>query len=343
VGKTPSIIRCRVDFTATHNSHRKDHSMENTIESKRPWLIAVWPGMGQVAISAGYYLMSKLGVRFMAEFSANRLFDVDYALVKSGLIQKTERPHSRFFVWKAPPGKRDIIIFLGEAQPPAGKYAFCESMIDFARDQGVERVVTFAAMATEMRPEHESRVFAAATDEAGLRDLDRPEFRRLEDGQIGGLNGILLGAAADKGMPGICLLGEMPHLFAQIPFPKASLAVLKSFAQLAEIELDFAELTQQAKTMDQQLEELLHKLESAVEANLHQMQQDQQDGPEWLASQESLNESPLSEEQTQRIEGLFREAKRDRSKAYELKNQLDKLGIFADYEDRFLDLFRHDG
>ena len=29
----------------------------------------------------------------------------------------------------------------------------------------------------------------------------------------------------------------------------------------------------------------------------------------------------------------------DRSKAYELKRELDRLEVFADYEDRFLDLF----
>jgi hypothetical protein len=30
----------------------------------------------------------------------------------------------------------------------------------------------------------------------------------------------------------------------------------------------------------------------------------------------------------------------DRSKAYELKNELDRLDVFRDYEDRFLDLFK---
>ena len=31
------------------------------IELNRPWMVAVWPGMGKVAISAGYYLVAKLG------------------------------------------------------------------------------------------------------------------------------------------------------------------------------------------------------------------------------------------------------------------------------------------
>ena len=33
----------------------------------------------------------------------------------------------------------------------------------------------------------------------------------------------------------------------------------------------------------------------------------------------------------------------DRSKAYELKRELDRLELYKDYEDRFLDLFKKPG
>jgi proteasome assembly chaperone (PAC2) family protein len=185
-------------------------------------------------------------------------------------------------------------------------------------------------MATDMHPEHESRVFAAATGKELLEELDRPEVRMLEEGQIGGLNGVLLAAAADKGMPGVCLLGEMPHVFAQIPFPKASLVVLKIFAEMAEVRLDFTELARQAEAIEHRLGEVLAEIEKR------------------LASQESSDElSPrdeqgLSKSDEQRIESLFRQASQDRSKAYELKSQLDHLGVFEQYEDRFLDLFKRE-
>ncbi len=39
------------------------------VKLNRPWLVAVWPGMGHVAISAGYYLVTKLGMHILAEFS----------------------------------------------------------------------------------------------------------------------------------------------------------------------------------------------------------------------------------------------------------------------------------
>jgi uncharacterized protein len=297
-----------------------------------PWFVAVWPGMGQVAISAGYYLLAKLGMEVFAELSPQGLFDVEYVEIKGGLIRAGQLPRSRFFVWTDPQGKRDIVVFIGEAQPPREKYALCRKLIAYAQELGVERTFTFAAMATQMHPEHDSRVFAATTQEEGLGELTRMELELLEDGQIGGLNGVLLGAAAESGMPGTCLLGEMPHIFAQLPFPKASLAVLKSFTKMAGIEVDFAELSEQAQAMEEKLGELLASVEQAIEGPEPEREE--------AFSSEAVEEEKLSAQDRRRIEELFAQAREDRSKAYELKGELDRLNVFQEYENRFLDLFK---
>ena len=239
--------------------------MADELKLNKPWLVAVWPGMGNVAISAGYYMVTKLGMHILAELSAHELFDVEHVEVKGGLIRTGRLPRSRFFVWRDPRGKHDIVVFIGEAQPPKGRYAFCHRLIEFARQLGVERVYTFAAMATPMHPEHASRVFVAATDEESLAELKRMDLEILEDGQIGGLNGVLLGVAAESQLRGACLLGEMPHIFAQLPFPKASLAVLEAFTIIADIAIDLSELSEQAKEGEEKLSELLEKVEEAFE------------------------------------------------------------------------------
>src|SRR5262245_18191995 len=102
-----------------------------------PWLIAVWPGMSQVALSAGYYLLAKLEMQLFAEFSPRELFEVEHVEVKAGILRLGGLPRSRFFAWKDPHGRRDIVVFLGEAQPPQGKYAFCQRLMEFARRLGV--------------------------------------------------------------------------------------------------------------------------------------------------------------------------------------------------------------
>jgi proteasome assembly chaperone (PAC2) family protein len=302
------------------------------LKLNHPWLIAVWPGMGNVALSAGYYLLAKLNMHVIAEEEASELFDVDHVEVKEGIIRTGRRPRNRFFAWIDPKQKHDLVIFLGEAQPPIGKHLFCHKLIEYACELGIERVFTFAAMATQMHPEHRSRVFAAATDQESLAELKRLELQVLEDGHIGGLNGVLLGAAAERSLHGACLLGEMPHIFSQFPFPKASLAILEVFVTIAGIELDFSELAAQARAMEEQLGEVLSRVEKEYGAQLPTEE------AEYL--QEPAAEERLDPAARRRIEALFEQAKTDRAKAFELKQDLDRLGLFKEYEDRFLDLFK---
>jgi proteasome assembly chaperone (PAC2) family protein len=302
--------------------------MDQASKLNHPWLVAVWPGMGHVAISAGYYLMAKLDMHLLAEFSPRELFDFEHIQVKDGLIRTAGLPRSRFFVWLDPKKRRDLVVFIGEAQPPRGKYAFCCKLIEYARSLGVERLFTFAAMASKMHPSHTPRVFGAATSPENLSELRSLELEILENGHISGLNGLLIGAASDLGMSGVCLLGEMPHVFAHLAFPKASLAVLEAFTALVGVDVDLSELEDQSRVADKELGELLSKVERAISGH-------ETEGAMELGLQRGL--SPWDE---QNLERLFEEARHDRSKAYELKSELDRLNVFAEYEERFLDLFK---
>ena len=58
--------------------------MPEELKLNKPWLVAVWPGMGHVAISAGYYLMAKLGMHVLAEFSPRELFEVEHVEIRRG-------------------------------------------------------------------------------------------------------------------------------------------------------------------------------------------------------------------------------------------------------------------
>lgn len=303
-------------------------------EACKPWLVAVWPGMGQVAISAGYYLMSKLGMRALAEVAARELFDVEQIEVKAGLIRPGKLPRNQFFIGKDPTGLREIIVFIGESQPPLGKYSFCQKILDFAQKSEVERVFTFAAMVTNMHPQRQPRVFSAATSVELLAELSGRGLEVLEEGQISGLNGILLGAAAEAEMKGICLLGEMPHMFGGHPFPAAPLAILRKFCQLGGFELDLSELEAEVSIMNERLGDLLANTEQSLRNG------GAEEEPEEFGM--ATVEPKLTPQQQRQIEELFRQSQADKSKTYELKQLLDRLGVFADYEDRFLDLFRQD-
>lgn len=311
--------------------------MPTTENRNPPLLVAVWPGMGQVALSAGFYLLVKLQMQELAEFPARELFDQEYVQVKNGLIHSPPLPRSRLYLWQDPAGKQDIVVFIGEAQP-TGKEALCRKLIEFAKTKGIERIFTFASMATNMHPDERARVFGAATDKQGLDELRALDLQILQDGQIGGLNGLLLGVGIEYGLRGICLLGEIPHIFANLPCPKASLAVLEVFSTISGLRIDLSELFEHSKAMDQKLGEMLAEAERQLDRRSAPMQSTTA-GSEFPESPEAGNRK-LAPEAERRIEELFEQAKNDRSQAYELKLKLDELGAFRRYENRFLDLFK---
>lgn len=311
--------------------------MANEEHLNRPWLVAAWAGMGAVGVSAAYYLISKLGMRLLEEFPAREFFELQHVEVKDGLISTGRLPRSRLFLWDDPKGEHDLVVFIGEAQPPSKGDAFCRQLIQRVREMEVERAFTFAAMATQMRPDQESRVFGAAIDRLSLAEFAALDLEILKEGQISGLNGVLLGVASEKRMTGGCLLGEMPQIFPQFPFPKGSLAVLRAFTRLANFSLDFSELEEQAGEVERSLSQIMERVEKTVE---------QQTGAAPFVPhvpEESDDEEGLTAESRDRIEALFEKARHDRSRAYELKKELDRLKVFPEYEDRFLDLFREPG
>jgi hypothetical protein len=109
-----------------------------------------------------------------------------------------------------------------------------------------------------------------------------------------GLNGVLLAAAAEQGLPGVGLLGEVHAMARDLPYPAL-----------------------------------------------------RDTGPEPVEEDAALPPArePVEESSAdmRRIEELFAQAEKDRSRAFELKTELDRLGVFRQYEDKFLGLFKEKG
>lgn len=305
---------------------------------KERWLVTAWPGMGTVAVTAVVYMLSKLKMRQIDELDARTLFELEEAEVEGGLIRAARLPRSRLFLAEdAAPG-RDIVVFLGEAQPPTGKLELCRNLLAEARDLGVTRVFCFAAWASDMEPTTHSRVHGVATDEAGLRDLRRQGVAVVSSGRITGLNGVLLAAAAEQGLPGVGLLGEMPMLAYQLPYPSAAAAVLRTFTSMAGMKLELEELENYGRQTQEQLSSAYQQALQALGGGEAADQAAQAEEPPARPAPEAPE--GLSKADESRIEELFVRAAKDRSKAFELKTELDRLGAFRKYEDRFLALFK---
>jgi proteasome assembly chaperone (PAC2) family protein len=309
--------------------------MAETNRLKDPWMVGVWPGMGSIALIAGDQLIHQLQALPVGELDVRQYFELHGLDVSDGIAKPSALPRTICFEWKDPNQRHDLIIVLGEAQPASGGFALCQRVIEYGVSRGAKQVFTFAAMAAALAPGNHPKVFGLATDTNALEQLTKLGVDPLPSGQIGGLNGLLLVAATQKNIPGSSLLGEMPFFAAGVANPRAASAVLTKFGELAEITLNLEELNRQADMVDQRLLEMQAELSGELGTNF--AEEAEEEKPMKAETKE------LDSKTQQRIESLFEKAAEDRSKAIELKQELDRLGIFKKYENRFLDLFRTAG
>lgn len=317
----------------------------------KPWLIAAWPGMGNVAIIAATHLIQQLEMTKLAELPPGSHFDLIEVDVKQGLVEQIRLPRGIFFKQKAPVARRELIIFVGESQPAMGNYAYAHELLDTASKMGVERVVTFASLASGLHPSENPRVWGVATDPKTLDELRLAEVEPIAHGQIAGLNGLVHGIAVAHGLSGLCLLAEIPYFAMNIPNPKAARAALSVLAVLSGIDIRLEDLNRQAARIDRALIDAMEKAtQQQQEASGDEAVGTEEDSaadrptePSHGDGDDAQEPSKLTPADLGRIGALFEDARKNPTHATKLKNELDRLGVFKDYEGQFLDLFRRAG
>ena len=211
-----------------------------------PVMIAAWPGIGNVALIVATYLKRKLDFKTLGEVEASHFFDPIGIIVKDNVVEAPQFPQSQFYYWKNKGEGSDIILFIGEDQPTTKGYELANSVLDLALRFAVSRIYTCAAAITRIHHTESPSVWGVATSQLVIEDLKKYNLVQRGNLHISGLNGLLLGVTKERGMEGVCLLGEVPTYATRIPSPMAALAVLKVLATMLDIKVDMAELTQMA-------------------------------------------------------------------------------------------------
>jgi proteasome assembly chaperone (PAC2) family protein len=310
----------------------------NRIEAQNPVMVAAWPGMGNVAYGAAMYLKETLKAAKFAEISPDNIFYRTGIQIAEGIVDIPQLPKSEFFFYRNQAGERDLIIFIGEAQPVMEKeFDLARMVVELAVSYKITEIVTFAATPVNITHHAEPGVLGVSTKAEFLHRLPVYGVRIMSAGHIGGLNGLLLGVGKSSGIEGTCFLGEIPFYTAKIENPKSSLAVLKVFSRYVGITVDLGSLLQMAKFVEEEID----RVSKSTKQTLFGEESGKEEGEEKEAKEEESVRSHdvVPSEARDRIEYLFELAEGDISRAGDLKEELDKWGIFQEYEDRFLDLF----
>lgn len=307
---------------------------------KNPIFIAAWPGMGEVAYRSALFLKEALSFKMFAKLEAGKYFKPAAVSVEKGILSIPSIPAGFFYYYK---GKKcpDIILFLGEVQPPL-EHAESLSLVivNFINRYKVKLMLTFAAKPEPIDHKSKSKVWVATTNKEILEEFQKLNLKPVKEGQISGLNGIILGVAKRKGITGVCLLGEIPFYTVQIENPKATASILEVINNYFSIGFNLSPIIERAKFIEEEVDKLITYLKGET----------LQSGPTPL-NQEDVDKikkdlaayTKLPQSAREKIDSLFKEAQKDIGLANKLKDELDHWNVYKEYEDKFLDLFRKKG
>jgi proteasome assembly chaperone (PAC2) family protein len=246
-------------------------------ELERPELICGWSGIGRIGIMAVDYLRHAIAAEELGEIEPWDYFEPRRIIVQDGLLKDLEFPTNKFYYKRLK--NRDLLLFLGEEQPSEGSrtyaaggkaYKMANLVLDVAEKFGCQRVYTSGAAVTQIHHTLKPKVWAVPNEKELIDEVkDYPNSilmseieERHGQGTISGLNGLLLGVARKRGIPAICLMGEIPYYIQASPwtYPKASISVLEVLAGNLGIDIDFIPLKEMAKKIDGSIEALLENL-----------------------------------------------------------------------------------
>ncbi|MCU4748983.1 MULTISPECIES: PAC2 family protein [unclassified Streptomyces] len=139
--------------------------------------------------------------------------------------------------------RRDLVLVRG-IEPSMRWRSFCNELLGFAHELGVEMVVVLGALLGDTPHTRPVPVTSVTSDEELARSLDLEESRY--EGPTG-IVGIFQEACAHAGFPAVSLWASVPHYVSQPPNPKASLALLNALEDLLGVGIPLGDLPEDAR------------------------------------------------------------------------------------------------
>jgi len=225
---------------------------------RRPVMIAAfrgWNDGGQGATLAGGTLVRAWEAKRFADIDPEGF--VDFQSVRptvtldEGLTRRIEWPETAFHYASIPGADRDAIILLG-VEPSYRWRAFNELVVGFARELGVELVVTLGALLADVPHTRDAPVTGSASDLSLVEELGLQPSRY--EGPTG-IVGVLHDAFRQAGIPSVSLWSAVPHYVSLAPSPRAAKALCDRLGELLGTEIDLTELEEAEEVYAEQITE----------------------------------------------------------------------------------------
>lgn len=278
---------------------------------KNPVMIIGWPGIGNIGLIAVDALREMTNAEELGEIESYDFFTPTNVVIKSGLLEDLEFPTNKFYYRKLE--NNDLIFFIGEEQPKkqtTSEYAEGEEayqmahlVLDVAEKFGCQRIYTSGAAVSLIHHTMSSRVWAVPNTKRLINEIKQYSNTifmsdiegRSGHGYITGLNGLLLGAAKQRGFEGICFMGEIPIYLQGIPitYPKASQAVLEVFRDVIGVDIDLGKFDKIVQKAEKNIENFYGQIPPEMKNHLEKLKE--------IPSLKTPELKPMTEENRKRL------------------------------------------
>ncbi|HUV52855.1 MAG TPA: PAC2 family protein [Dehalococcoidia bacterium] len=259
-------------------------------ELENPIMVACWPGIGSIGLIAIDTLKSMLDAEELGEIEPWDFFYPKRVLIRNGELKELEFPASKFYFKRTERG--DFLFFIGEEQPTDGGKAYAEGkkayqmanlVIDVAQKFGCQRIYTSGAAVAPIHHTARPKVWAVPNTKDLINEIKKYDNtilmsdieERGGQGNITGLNGLLLGVAKKRGIESICVMGEIPIYLQGLPiaYPKASRSVLEVLAAALGIKIDLEQLNAFISQSEKEIELLYDRFPPEIKEHLEKLRQ----------------------------------------------------------------------
>ncbi|MDX2597896.1 MULTISPECIES: PAC2 family protein [Streptomyces] len=224
--------------------------LEGVPELIDPVMVAAfegWNDAGDAASTAVAHLEREFKGEVFAALDAEDYYDFQVnrpTVFMDGGVRKITWPTTRLSVVRVGGDKpRDLVLVRG-IEPSMRWRSFCNELLGFAHELGVELVVVLGALLGDTPHTRPVPVSGVTSDADLARRMDLEETKY--EGPTG-IVGVLQEACTHAGVPAVSLWAAVPHYVSQPPNPKATLALLNRLEDLLDLRVPLGELPEDAR------------------------------------------------------------------------------------------------
>jgi uncharacterized protein len=229
---------------------------------KDPVLLEGLPGIGHVGKLVAEHLIHELGAKKIADIHS--IYLPPQVIIEENVIRLA---NNEIYLYEGPPCQ--FLFLVGDFQSSSneGHYLLADCYLDIAAELGVKRIYTLGGFGVGHLVE-EPRVLGAVNREGLKAEAEAAGvvFDESEPGGgIIGAAGLLLGLSAERGIDGICLMGETSGYLVD---PKSAASLLSVLSVLIGIKTDTTTLEERGAELEKMVQKMIESEKGIQEEEL---------------------------------------------------------------------------